>query len=157
MKGTPFSFQGQAELRTTSRSAILRLAGQVIGAMWHFMLQDTMFAVWGGAPSRYREVRANHALWWASMKYAVDNGYRYLDMGRSLRGSGLEAFKERWGGSTWSVYRLCFPTGSRTVYDPLDGDGANLRYRIFTQAWRRLPDPVVQFLGPRLRRHVPLG
>ncbi len=134
-----------------------RLDGQVIGAIFHFALRDTMFAVWGGAPSRYLGLRLNHALWWESMRYAIDNGYRYLDMGRSLRGSGLEVFKERWGSSTQPVYRLCLSIGRRSVYDPLAGHRGNLKYRLFTQTWRRLPGPVVQFLGPRLRRHMPFG
>ncbi len=134
-----------------------RLNGKVIGAIFHLTLRDTMFAVWGGAPSCYREYRPSHALWWESMRYAVDNGYRYLDMGRNLRGSGSETFKERWGSITQPIYRLRFSEDSRAVYDPLEGARSNLRYRVFTQAWRRLPYPVVRFLGPRLRRHMPFG
>jgi len=134
-----------------------RLGGKVIGAIFHFTLRDTMFAVWGGAPSRYLEVRPNHVLWWGSMRHAIGCGYRYLDMGRSLRGSGLETFKERWGSSTQPVYRSFFLVGSRTAYDPLARGCTNPTYRLFTQAWRRIPGPVVRFLGPKLRRHMPFG
>ncbi len=145
------------ELRDQFLITTARLNGKVIGAIFHLTLRDTMFAVWGGAPSRYQEFRPNHALWWESMRYAVDNGYRYLDMGRSLRGSGSEAFKGRWGSITSLVYRLYFSVGRRAVYDPLGGAYDNLRYRVFTQVWRRLPCPVTRFLGPRLRRHMPFG
>lgn len=145
------------ELRHHIVITTARLNGQVIGAIFHFRLRDTLFALWGGAPSRYREFRPSHALWWESMRYASDNGCRYLDMGRSLRGSGLEVFKERWGGTTRPIHRLYLSFGGGIVYDPLEETGGNLRYRVFTQAWRRLPSPVVRFLGPRLRRHMPFG
>lgn len=134
-----------------------RMNGMVIGAIFHLTLRETMFAVWGGAPSRYREFRASHALWWESMRYAADNGFRYLDMGRSPKGSGLETFKQRWGSKPQEVYSLHLTTGGTAVYDPMSSGSNDLRYRLFTEIWRHLPGSVVQFLGPRLRRHIPFG
>lgn len=137
--------------------AVAHSKGQVLGAILHFTLRDTMFAVWGGAPSRHLEFRPNHALWWESMRYAIDQGYSYLDMGRSQRGSGSETFKERWGCSTRPVYDLCFPVGGRVASSLVAGRSGNSKYRLFTRIWQRLPRPVVQYLGPKLRRHIPFG
>jgi lipid II:glycine glycyltransferase (peptidoglycan interpeptide bridge formation enzyme) len=137
--------------------AVARSKEQVLGAILHFTLRDTMFAIWGGTPSRHLEFRPNHALWWESMRYAIDRGYSYLDMGRSLRGSGSETFKERWGCSTRPVYNLCFPVGARATSGPVTGRSGSLKYRLFTRIWQRLPRPVVQYLGPKLRRHIPFG
>ncbi len=137
--------------------AAARLNGKVIGAIFHLILRDKMFATWGGAPSRYREYRASHALWWESMKYAAENGFQYLDMGRSLRGSGAEQFKERWGSTLLPSHRLHFTVGRRDTYDPLDDGSENFRYRAFTNVWRRMPSRVACFLGPKLRRHMPFG
>jgi len=134
-----------------------RLDGKVIGAILHLELQDTLFALWGGAPSRYRRFRPSHALWWESMRYAADNGRQFLDMGRSLRGSGSEVFKQHWGSISWPIYRLHLQMGDRDVYDPLEEGCNNSRYQILTKVWRRLPRSVVGTLGPRLRRHIPFG
>jgi hypothetical protein len=134
-----------------------RLEGKVIGAIFHLTLGDTMFAIWGGAPSCYRDLRPSHALWWASMQYAADNGCRFLDMGRSLRGSGSEAFKGRWGADTQPIYRCHYSIDGRSVYDPLEEGCDNRQYQVFTGIWRRLPSRVVCHLGPRLRRHMPFG
>ncbi len=133
------------------------LDGRVIGAIFHLTLRDTMFAIWGGASSRYREFRPSHALWWESMRYAADTGCRYLDMGRSPRGSGSEAFKQRWGSKPLPTYSLYLSTDGQAVYDPVGAHDNNARYRLFTEIWRRLPRPVVRSLGPRLRRHIPFG
>jgi FemAB-related protein (PEP-CTERM system-associated) len=134
-----------------------RVNDKVIGAIFHLTLRDKMFAIWGGSPSRYQEFRSSHALWWESMRYAADNGYRYLDMGRSLRGSGLEVFKQRWGSRLQPCYSLYVPTGGLEVYDPVCDYGNDTRYRLFTEVWRHLPGTVVRFVGPRLRRHIPFG
>jgi FemAB-related protein (PEP-CTERM system-associated) len=134
-----------------------RLNGKVIGAIFHLTLRDTMFAIWGGPPSRYQEFRASHALWWESMRYAADNGFRYLDMGRSPRGSGSEAFKQRWGSKPLPTYSLYLSTDGQAVHDPVGAHDNGARYRLFTEIWRHLPRSVVQSLGPRLRRHIPFG
>jgi FemAB-related protein (PEP-CTERM system-associated) len=137
--------------------AVARSEGQVLGAILHFTLRDTMFAIWGGTPSRHLEFRPNHALWWEGMRYAIDHGYRYLDMGRSQRGSGSETFKKRWGCSTHPVYDLCFLVRRQAVFGSPAGRGGGFKYRFFTRAWRYLPRPIVQYLGPKLRRHIPFG
>lgn len=51
------------ELRDQFVITTARLNGKVIGAIFHLTLRDTMFAIWGGPPSRYREFRPSHALW----------------------------------------------------------------------------------------------
>jgi hypothetical protein len=133
------------------------LNGTTIGTILHLTLNDTVYATWGGSPSRYRDYRPSHALWWESMRYAVSHGYRYLDMGRSMCGSGSEEFKSRWGGKLEPIYRYSLSMRGRTMYDPAEDDCADPRYRLFTTVWARLPNFVVRAVGPWLRRHIPFA
>jgi hypothetical protein len=137
--------------------AIATLHKRVIGAIFLIKLGDRLFALWGGAPIRFRPVRTNHALWWACMKFGIEQGCRYLNMGRSLKGSGLEIFKERWGGISQPVYRYHYFIDGKGIYDPLSGQGGNFQYRFFTRVWRHLPINFTRYLGPYLRRHIPFG
>jgi serine/alanine adding enzyme len=142
---------GQAMVTTA------RIEGEVTGAVLYLAMGDKLFALWGGAPSRYLEQRVSHALWWEAMRYGVEHGYRWLDMGRSPQGSGLEEFKKRWGATAHPVYRLQRPVCGKVTYDPMQDTDCNRRYQIFTQVWRNLPFPVTCFLGPKLRRHMPFA
>jgi hypothetical protein len=91
------------------------LERRVIGAIFLINLGDRLFAIWGGAPIRFRHLRVNHALWWACMKLGIEHHCRYLNMGRSLKGSGLEFFlrnagvgkANRFTGTvTWSMIEV---------------------------------------------------
>lgn len=134
-----------------------RLNGDVAGAIFHLTLGDTVFSTWGGALGRYLDCRCSHALWWESLGYAIDRGYRFLDMGRSPRGAGTEQFKSRWGCACEPVYRLHIPIGKGRATDPLKDGSTGARYQIFTSLWRRLPSYVVGLVGPLLRRQLPFA
>ena len=83
--------------------------------------------------------------------YADSRETRIFDFGRSKLGTGAYDYKRFWGFTPEPLryrYRLI---GAREVpnVNPL-----NPRYRLMVEAWRRLPLPVANRLGPWLARHL---
>ena len=70
---------------------------------------------------------------------------------RSKAGTGSFAFKKNWGFTPAPLayrYRVA-PGGSIPDHNPL-----NPKYRLFIAAWKRLPVPVANLLGPPIVRGV---
>ena len=83
------------------------------------------------------------------MRRAAARGARVFDFGRSKTGTGPYAFKKNWGFEPTPLpyeYRL-LSRDSVPQNNPL-----NPRYRLMIGAWRRLPRPLVNWLGPRVVR-----
>jgi hypothetical protein len=71
------------------------------------------------------------------------------DFGRSKLGTGAFAFKHNWGFEPEHLhyrYRLA-PGAAIPDHNPL-----NPKYRMFIAAWKRLPLPVANLLGPPIVR-----
>ena len=94
----------------------------------------------------------NHALYWEVIKKGCDEGYEYFDFGRSKIDSNTYNFKKQW---------VPVPTELKWQYHL--GRAASVpeispsspKYRFFINAWRKLPLPLANFLGPRVIRNFP--
>ncbi|HMR64869.1 MAG TPA: hypothetical protein PKE64_12750, partial [Anaerolineae bacterium] len=95
---------------------------------------------------------------WEILSYACSVGYRYLDMGRSPAASNASKYKGQWGGEAKPVYQqvISFSRGPAAdgIVNRAESDS---RFQLMKRLWPRLPLPVVQYLGPMLRRHVPFA
>lgn len=97
-------------------------------------------------PAARRHHAGDYLYWWV-MGHAATRGARVFDLGRSKRGAGSFAYKTHWGLT---------PEPLRYAY--LMADGAempdvspnNPKFAAMTRAWRRLPLPVANRLGPVL-------
>lgn len=129
----------------------------VVGGGFQILLGDTVWGLWGGSLHAALDLRPNHLLAWECMRYAAENGFRYLNTGRSQVGSGQYRFKRQWGGESQPLYQHFALLQRDTVPDVLNGAGPSRAQRAFTEVWRRLPVPVASTIGPRLRQHIPFG
>jgi hypothetical protein len=135
----------------------VRWKGHLIGAYSAFLFQDTIFGSWGGSLHKYLDRRPNHMLFWRFMAYGCEHGFRHIDLGRSMWGSGQYQFKKGWGAEPQPLYQLSFLNGRQRVPYASTRVQSDHRYRLFTWFWRKLPVTVTQWVGPGLRRHMPFG
>lgn len=135
----------------------VRHEGKFLGGGFLTPWKDSVCCTWGGMLREYYDLRPNHLLYWETLKYGVERGFRWLDFGRSRHDSGTFVFKQAWGSEPRSLYQQYFLNGISSP--PAVGAGwkADPRYRIFVQLWTRLPLPVTEVLGPQLRRRMPFG
>lgn len=127
--------------------------GQVIAAVMSFTFKDTVYAYYSGALDAFNHTGVNNYIYCAIMEWAVENGYRRFDFGRSRTGSGPAKFKLNMGFSPESLH-----------YDyMLLGDGAkmpefhpgNPKLALPRRLWSKLPLSLCNTFGARLSRYLP--
>lgn len=127
-------------------------AGQPVAGAFLIGFRDTLELPWAASLPSSREKFSPLLLYWTLLEWAVTNGYRRVDLGRSTPGSGNYAFKRRWVCEEkplhwyyWVMPGACLPE--------LRPD--NPRFRLATQIWKHLPLFVANQLGPRIVRAIP--
>ncbi len=94
----------------------------------------------------------NHLLYWTALRTAREMGARVFDFGRSTPGSGTYHFKRQWG----AVDKTCYwHYALLRLREAPDRSTESPRLRWAVRAWRRLPLPIANRLGPRIVRRIP--
>ena len=123
--------------------------GVPIASVLNFYFRDEVLPYYGGGRLAARDRYANDFMYWEVMRRAAARGCRLFDFGRSKAGTGAYAFKKNWGFEPAPLayrFRLA-PGASIPDINPL-----NPKYRMFIAAWKRLPLPVANLLGPPIVR-----
>lgn len=116
-----------------------------------FYFRDEVLPYYGGGTPLARSTGANDFMYWEAMRRACERGCRLFDFGRSKMGTGAFDFKKNWGFTPQPLpyaYQLVRATALPEV-NPL-----NPRYALFIRAWRRLPLPLANLLGPHIVRQL---
>jgi FemAB-related protein (PEP-CTERM system-associated) len=155
--GTPIYARSyfEAILRTfpeTTRLCVVFLGDRPAATAFDGLHLDTVEGMWLGFRSAYRARLVGYVLYWELIKHACEGGYARFHLGRSSADSGGEAFKKKWSASINQLYWHYILAPGRAV-PSLNVD--NPRYQRAIDAWRRLPIPVTQFLGPSIARRIP--
>lgn len=128
---------------------LIRHQETVIAGYFQLEMGRRMFGLWGAALPQYLELRPVYLAYWEILAEAMTRGFDWLDMGRSPAGSNASKFKGQWGGQSSPIYQL---VSGRPTAAPLSD---SLSW--FTRLWPKLPYPLAQYLGPKLRYHIPFG
>ena len=104
---------------------------------------------WGGGTSAARPLRANDAMYFALMGHARERGCTRFDFGRSKTGSGAYHFKRNWG---FEPQPLAYASWTANGAAPRDADPTSPKYQAMIAAWKRLPLPLANHLGPMIAR-----
>ncbi|WP_005220566.1 FemAB family XrtA/PEP-CTERM system-associated protein [Marichromatium purpuratum] len=125
--------------------------GALVSGVMSFRFRDEVLPYYGGGTQAARALKANDFMYWEVMRRACVEGVRTFDFGRSKRGTGAFDFKRNWGFEPEPLhyaYRLVRANELPDV-NPL-----NPKYRLFIAAWKRLPLPLSQLIGPLLARNL---
>ena len=120
-----------------------------IASVMNFYFRDEVLPYYGGGTAAARHRAANDFMYWEVMRRSADRGCRLFDFGRSKTGTGSHAFKHNWGFVPAPLhYRYRLASGASIP----DHNPLNPKYRLFIAAWKRLPLPVANLLGPPIVR-----
>jgi FemAB-related protein (PEP-CTERM system-associated) len=126
-------------------------AGTPVAAVMNFTWRDEVLPYYGGGTLAARGCYANDFMYWSVMRQAAARGLRLFDFGRSKHGTGAFAFKKNWGFEPQPLdYAFCVTPGRALP----ENNPLNPKYRLMIAAWKRLPLPVANALGPILVRGV---
>jgi lipid II:glycine glycyltransferase (peptidoglycan interpeptide bridge formation enzyme) len=89
----------------------------------------------------------NDFMYWELMRRACERGYRVFDFGRSKRDTGSYSFKKNWGFEPQPLFYEYQLHRKKSIpeHNPL-----NPKYQLFIKAWRKLPLPIANLIGPHI-------
>jgi FemAB-related protein (PEP-CTERM system-associated) len=120
-----------------------------VSAVMNFYFKGTVMPYYGGGTPPARRSGANDFLYWEVMRRAALRGCHTFDFGRSKAHTGAFAFKRNWGFEPqWLEYEYWLPPGAEIP----SKNPTNPKYSLLIEAWKRLPLPVANALGPFLIR-----
>ncbi|MGK5080786.1 FemAB family XrtA/PEP-CTERM system-associated protein [Janthinobacterium sp. HLX7-2] len=125
--------------------------GQVQASVLTFYFRDEVLPYYGGGSVLARSSGANDFMYWEVMRRAGARGCRQFDFGRSKLGTGAYDFKKNWGFTPQPLpyaYQLVRASRLPEVHP------SNPKYALSIRAWRRLPLPLANFLGPHIVRQL---
>lgn len=130
---------------------VITEGGKALSAAMTFYFRDSVMPFYVGGTAAARRNGAYVLLYWEVMRRAAAIGYRRFDFGRSKAGTGPFAFKKNWGFEpSWLEYEYWVRPGTALP----EKHPLNPKYALFIAAWKRLPLPVANALGPLLIRNL---
>ncbi|BDV43048.1 hypothetical protein GURASL_19710 [Geotalea uraniireducens] len=136
----------------TTRIISVILDGRTVAAGLLTWYRDTLEVPWASSIRDVRELCPNNLLYWEAIRFAIGNGSRHFDFGRSTPGEGTYRFKKQWGAEPHQLHwdYLLNPGAALPELNP-----ANPKYRLAISLWQRLPVAVTKLLGPPIVRNIP--
>ena len=123
--------------------------GSPVSSVLSFYHGDAVLPYWGGGTHEARRLRANDRLYYELMIHARRRGCVRFDFGRSKTGSGQWAFKKNWG---FEPVPLSYASWTAPGHAPRDADPTSAKHAARIAAWKRLPLPLANLLGPMIAR-----
>lgn len=139
------------EFADAAEVSIVGSAGEDIAAVMSFFFRDEILPYYGGSRPAARTLKGNDYMYWDLMQRAVARGVRVFDYGRSKVGTGSYDFKRNWGFLPEALHYEYHLVHASTIPEH---NPNNPRYRYFIAAWKHLPLPVANAIGPLLARHL---
>lgn len=107
---------------------------------------------WASSLRCYNHFSPNMLLYWSSLKFACESGYRVFDFGRSTPGEGTYRFKEQWGAKPIQLYwHYWLRNGGQLP----ELNPKNPKYQLAIKIWKKLPIVLTKFIGPRIVKNLP--
>jgi FemAB-related protein (PEP-CTERM system-associated) len=125
--------------------------GRPMASVLNFYFRDKVMPYYTGADPEARKLGAADLMYFRVMRRAAARGYKVFDFGRSKLDTGPYAFKKNWGFEPRPV-----------IHEFLLKDGVampevnpnNPKYQRKIEAWKKLPLPIANLIGPWFGRQV---
>ena len=125
--------------------------GQLLSSVLSFYFRNEVLPYYAGDDESARHLAANDFKYWELMRRSCERGLKIFDYGRSKQGTGPYAFKKNWGFEPQPLhYEYClYKRDSIPQNNP-----NNAKYKLFIEAWRRMPIGLANWLGPHIVRNL---
>jgi FemAB-related protein (PEP-CTERM system-associated) len=135
-----------------ARLLVVRLNSAPVAAGLSYRTGRLVEVPWASSIRDYNSLCPNHLLYWNVIESAVAEGCDLMDFGRSTPGEGTYKFKEQWGAEPVALHwEYCLVEGTELP----DQSPKNPKFRMAIEAWKRLPLPIANLLGPSIVKRIP--
>jgi serine/alanine adding enzyme len=129
---------------------ITRSGDEEVAGAFIIGFRETAEVAWASSYRKFLKLKPNMFLYWSILSFMAEQGYKFLDFGRSSRDSGTYEFKMQWGAVP-SELHWCYWLNREAAVPETRAEGMQMASRV----WRRLPVAFTNVLGPTLIRHIP--
>ncbi len=133
------------------RVLMVRHGEEDIAGVMSFYFRDQVLPYYGGSRPAARRLKGNDFMYWELMRRSAGEGIRFFDFGRSKKNTGAYSFKKNWGFEPEPLHYQYHLVRAQSVPEV---NPNNPKYQRFIRAWKRLPLPVANTLGPLLAKHL---
>jgi len=130
----------------------VKLDKKTVSCGMAFTFKDTVMGYYGGWLKEYRSYFVNNFLYLKNMEYAVENGYKFMDYGRSRKGTGIYHFKRHWGVEPQDLYYQYYLHGLKEIPQ---ANQSNPKFDLPKKIWQKLPVSVTKWMGPKITKSTP--
>lgn len=128
---------------------VVRKGDTPVSAVMNFFWRDEVNPYYGGGTAEARNCFANPFMYWEVIRRSAARGVRLFDFGRSKIDTGSFAFKKNLGFPPQPLhYHFRLPPGGKIP----EWNPSNPKFQLAIAAWKRLPLPVANLLGPTIVR-----
>lgn len=125
--------------------------GRDVAGVMSFYFRDEVLPYYGGSVAMARSLKGNDFMYWELMRRSAEEKIRIFDYGRSKKGTGSYSFKKNWGFVPEPLHYEYFLVKAEAVPEV---NPMNPKYQLFIKAWKKLPLPVANLIGPYLARSL---
>ena len=129
-----------------------RYKNEAIASIFLLFFKESAISGWSGSLREYSGLYPNNLAYWEVLKYCCEKGYKFFDFGRSMPNSGIHEFKKSFGSETQYLHYHYYLNNMNELPDATT---ANPKRQKFAKVWRKLPVPVVNVIGAKIRRNFP--
>lgn len=122
-----------------------------VAGVMSFYFRDEVLPYYGGSIQQARSLKANDFMYWELMRDSAERGIGIFDYGRSKTGTGSYSFKKNWGFKPEPLNYEYHLVKSKSIPEV---NPMNPKYQLFIKAWKKLPLPVANTIGPMLARNL---
>ncbi|UCE75374.1 MAG: FemAB family PEP-CTERM system-associated protein, partial [Methanomassiliicoccales archaeon] len=132
--------------------AMVRHENKAVAGMVLLTFKEKMISGWAASDKRYLDMNPNNMLYWDTIKFGCEKGYKSFDFGRSLEGSGTYKFKKKWATIPKRLYYVYYLNKATEIPEV---HPSNPKYEKSIRRWQKLPFWVTKVLGPAIRKNIP--
>lgn len=124
---------------------------RLLSSVLSFYFRDEVLPYYAGDDETARDLAANDFKYWELMRRSCARGLKVFDYGRSKQGTGSFSFKKNWGFEPQPLhYEYCLYKREAIPQN----NPSNAKYKLFIEAWRRMPIGLANWLGPHIVRNL---
>lgn len=112
---------------------------------------ETIEMVWASSLRDFNRLSVNMLLYWEALRTAIEQGYRTFDFGRCTPDGPTFRFKAQWGAEPEKLHWYYLGDQQRIP----DISPTNPRFHLAVRAWKTLPVPIANRIGPVIARSLP--
>lgn len=127
-----------------SQVLIYKLGDDVVGASIIIFDGDISNLYWSVTDDDFIKTQIGYFSFWNAIKYVVEQrDCTVFDFGRSSYGGPTYKFKLQWGAKPIKVD--IFSSNDKNVYS---------KYSLASSIWKKIPKPIVDFIGPKICKYL---